>query len=183
MIRPACPQDFPSLATLYRNCFREPPWFEEFTEQEVIAYFEEMLAWSDTIFLVFEDEIDGQIIACAISFNLARKPDVAALVQPNRQTIYMAEMFVRQDKRNNGITKQLICARLRIAAARSFTHLAARTSTDQPIIQRLYLNDLGATIIARQTVVSTKVINGVTTQAPDKRVIMYGEIPTSFRTA
>ncbi|HBR80730.1 MAG: hypothetical protein UX09_C0043G0008 [Candidatus Uhrbacteria bacterium GW2011_GWE2_45_35] len=174
-IRPVRQQDLPALINLYRQCFREPPWFEEFTSLEVFDDFTLVLAWPDHIFLVAEEA--GQIVGGAIAYDLKYKPDVAAHISEGGQTIYMAELFVDKNLRFQGVGRALVFARLALARLKGYTNLAVRTSVDQPAIKHLYCDILGATVVAAQDVVSTKIIAGVPQQISDKRIIVCGLIP------
>ncbi|MFA6132078.1 MAG: GNAT family N-acetyltransferase [Patescibacteria group bacterium] len=179
MIRNVRLSDLPRLVELYRVCFREPPWFEEFTVDEVMADFQKMLELPEIIFLVAEK--DDYITGGFIAYDFARREDIGALLKEHPlfgQTIYSAEIFIDPRTRQRGLARSLIADHLAIAKRNGYTHMAARTSIDQQIIQHLYLDWLEAGVVARQTVVSTKIIDGIKTESPDERVIMYGKIPS-----
>ena len=175
LIRVIRRSDFPTLINIYRQCFREPPWFEEFEENEVLADFRQACQWPETIFLVAE--ISKRVAGAAIAYDLCRKPEVNDLVLPDGRVIYTAEVFVDRRYRGNGLAKILIFSHLALAKIRGFTHLAVRTSVDQPVIQHIFCDLLGAQIVTEQNVVSTKVIDGVARQLPDRRIIMIGKVP------
>lgn len=175
VIRQVSIADFPTLAAMYKTCFREPPWFEEFTTEEILADFEKISEWSKTIFLVAE--IESRVVGGVIAYDLKQKKEVDELVPDNQSTIYTAEVFVDPHKRGYGIAKTLIFTHLALARIGGFTHLAVRTSIEQPIIHHIFCQILGAVVVAEQNVVSTKVLDGVPQKLPDKRIIMSGRIP------
>jgi len=179
-IREFKPEDKNILAKIYTDCFREPPWLEEFGQQEVGNMFIQVSKWLDTIFLVAEHK--GEIVGGAIAYDLARKEDVAALVPASTtdRAIYMAELFVEKPCRNCGVGRSLIIARLALAKMFGYANMVARTSIDQPIIKHLYCNRLGATVVAEQKVSSyhrTQIVERQKVMVPDQRLIMAGRIP------
>lgn len=177
-IRPFNPQtDMERLVALYISCFAEAPWFERFDPRELEAEFLEMLTWPDTLFLVETDE-DGMIIGAAIGFHVCRKADVCELIpQRDRNSFYVAELFVDSTRRTHGVCKRLNEAMLRIAQSTGYSRVSVRTSVAQATIQHLFVARLDCTIVARQDVISTKWIDGVEQQVPDTRVLMTGAIP------
>ena len=174
-VRLARSEDLATIIQLYCACFAEPPWFEEFVAAELEAEFREILSWPDAIFLVFD--LNGVIAGATVGFSLKRKPDLVALIPfDTSRTFYFSELFVNAHFRRVGIARTLIQERLALARLRGFTRAAVRTSVNQSIIQHLYLNKLGFNVVATQDVISTKVVNGVKQNVPDKRVIMAGKI-------
>ena len=172
-VRPFQKMDMAKVVLLYRTCYAEKPWFEYFDPKDVEEEFLEILSWPDAIFLVCEDK--GRILGAAIGFSIAHKPDVKALISQSAiNGFYFSDLFVDSSKRNHGIGKRLVKARFDLAKRRGFEFGIVRTSVAQPIIQHLYVDQLGYRIVARQETMSTKVINGVTQEAPDTRVIMMG---------
>lgn len=175
LIRRAEKTDFPKLVQLYQTCFAEPPWFETFDQNELIAEFSEFDSWPDAVFLVCE--IDGEVAGASTGFSVIRKSDVCELVSPEfKKEFYFADVFVDPRFRKRGIARALICARREWALAFGFTHGVVRTSVQQPIVKHMYLDKLGYKIVAMQETFSTKVINGVSKEAPDTRVIMAGRL-------
>lgn len=173
-IRPVSDNDLNALIGTYIACFAEPPWFERFTRAEVRADFEQILAHPETLFLVAE--VGGEPVGAIIAFHLCRKPDVFCLV-PNdkRNSLYLAELFVRRDCRRYRLAERLSRACLEIANAAGFRDAVVRTSTEQFIVLKLYQR-LGFSEIAAQDVVSRKVIEGVERDIPDRRVILTGPV-------
>lgn len=176
-IRPFNPQtDMECVVALYLACFAEPPWFERFDPAELEAEFREMLTWPDMLFLV-ETDGSGVIHGASIGFHVCRKSDVCVLIPwGDRNSFYVAELFVDPTTRVRKICTRLNEAMLRIALSSGYSRVSVRTSVAQRAIQHLFVERLCCTIVARQDVVSTKWIDGVEQKVPDTRVLMTGEI-------
>lgn len=168
--------DTARVIELYQNCFAESPWHERFDAAELEAEFREMHTWPDTIFLVMES--DGIVIAGAIGFHVCRKTDVCERIpDQDRNSFYVAELFVDPTTRQHGVCRKMNEALLRIAWRFGFRRASVRTSEAQAIIQHLFVDKMQFRIVNRQDVVSTKWIEGEERQVPDHRVLMVGEIP------
>ncbi|MFH1142131.1 MAG: GNAT family N-acetyltransferase [Candidatus Uhrbacteria bacterium] len=166
--------DLSELITLYQTCFAEPPWYELFQPEELVTYFTEIQALERSIFLVAEDQ--GQIVGCAIGFPIVKKPEVLELISVP-DAFYLAELFVRADRRNQGLAKKLIEHRFELARWAGFKRAYVRTSVDQTVIVNLYLRVYDFQLITSQAVTSRKVIDEVEKLIPDTRLIMGGQIP------
>jgi len=177
-IRPFSPQsDTARVVALYLACFAEAPWFERFDPAQLETEFREILTWPDALFLVETDEC-GVIHGAAIGFHVCRKPDVCALIpQGDRNSFYVAELFVDPTTRTRKICTRLNETMLRIAQMSGYSRVSVRTSVAQLAIQHLFVERLGCLPVARQDVISTKWIDGVEQEVPDTRVIMVGAIP------
>ncbi len=170
-------RDMDRAIELYQTCFAEPPWNERFDEGELRAEFMEKLSWPDAIFLVAEDD-DGQVIGGALGFHVCRKPDVCERIPDvDRNSFYVAELFVDPDARVRGVCRKMNSALLELARRFGYSRASVRTSVEQGIIRHLFVGGLEFTVVARQDVVSTKWIDGVEQQVPDTRVLMCGAIP------
>ncbi len=169
--------DMERVVALYCACFAEPPWFERFDSAELEAEFLEIFSWSDAVFLVETDE-SSVVHGAAIGFDVCHKADVCALIPTrDRNSFYVAELFVDPATRARGICTRLNEAMLRIAQASGYSRVSVRTSVLQLAIQHLFVEKLGCQIVARQEVTSTKWIDDEEQQVPDTRVLMTGEIP------
>ena len=167
--------DMAAVVMLYRVCYAEGPWFEFFDPKDVEEEFLEILSWIDSIFLVCEDH--GRIVGASIGFPIEHKPDVlASILQTTSRGFYFADLFVDPSMRNRGIGKYLMQERYAMAMHLEYKIGIVRTSVAQPIIQHLYVDQLGYRIVAKQETLSTKVVDGVTQQATDTRVIMMGNL-------
>ena len=168
--------DMARVVELYQACFAEPPWNERYDPVELEAEFREMFAWPDAIFLVMES--DGVVIAGAIGFNVCRKHDVCERIpDEDRNSFYVAELFVDPMGRQRGVCRKMNEALLQIAWRFGFRRASVRTSEAQTIIQHLFVDGMRFLIVNTQEVVSTKWIDGEEQQVPDRRVLMVGEIP------
>jgi GNAT superfamily N-acetyltransferase len=160
------------LASLYSNCFAEEPWHEYFLPLEVEKIFAEINDWPETIFLVaYENEVP---IGAVIGFDLNRKEDVQALIINHEFDVegifYLAELFVRFDKRHQGIGRKLIKALIKKATSEGYKHTALRTSLWPRLID-LY-SKIGFKIIAEQQVTTCKLVGEERINQSDTRIIM-----------
>ncbi len=173
-IRPVRPDDLEALIALYISCFREPPWYEVFTSDEVRTDFMEILSWPETVFLVIENG-DGKPFGAAIGFGVHRKPDVRDLL-PHKMHVsfYLAEVFVDPTAREHGSCQWLLRVLSATAAANGYRNISARTSVNQPIIRHVMVDKLGCVIVGTEEVVSRKCVDGVIIDAADTRILMVG---------
>lgn len=174
-IRPFTKQDMQQVIDLYRKCFAESPWFEEFDPEELKQEFSDVLSWPDGIFFVAEE--DGRILGGAYGFSLARKTVVFdSAPETHRSGFYLSDLFVDSEHRKQGLAQKLTQHRVASAKAFGFTTGVVRTSVNQPIVQHLYIGKLGYTIHCEQEALSTKVYDGVPQEVTDTRIIMIGSL-------
>jgi len=171
--------DMVRVIELYQACFAEPPWNERFEVCELKMEFCEIASWEKSLFLVAsEEDSDQQIVGAAIAFSLSRKPDVLSLVrEEERESLYMAELFVARNKRQHGIGKMLTNARMRLGWSLGFRRAVVRTSLEQKVIQDLYQRIYGFQIVCSQETISNNWIGHVEHQV-HTRVILSGNIPS-----
>lgn len=175
LIDPA--RDMDRVIELYMACFAEPPWWERFDEAELRAEFAQTLIWPDAIFLVTEDD-DGKVIGGALGFHVCRKPGICELIPDSDcNSFYVAELFVDPMARARGLCRRMNSSMFRRARSQGFTRASVRTSVDQTIIQRLFLDGMSFKIVEHQEVISTKWIDGIEQEVPDTRILMTGAIP------
>jgi ribosomal protein S18 acetylase RimI-like enzyme len=168
-------RDMSALCALYTKCFAEPPWHEKFDIDELTAWFNELSKWPDTIFLVGTQ--NDRIVAGAIGFNVCRKPDVCELVaDTDRNSFYIAELFVDSTYRKRGSCQRLTQHMLRLASLFGNRRASVRTHVSQPIIQHVFVTKLGFKIVARHKSGSTKRLDSFEQNDPDSRIIMTGNI-------
>ncbi|MBI2551236.1 GNAT family N-acetyltransferase [Candidatus Uhrbacteria bacterium] len=177
-IRPFEESDKPILADLYVRCFAEPPWYEVFTPEEVMADIDAVRSYPESILFVAEEE--NRPIGAAWGFSIVRSASVFRLLSDahDRHSFYHSELFVDPHARSRGVARQLVSHMLLEARDRGFNRGSVRTSVDQAIVQRLYLKGYSFTVIAEESVVSKKTIDGIETEQPDRRLIMTGWLPT-----
>ena len=171
--------DMVCVIELYQTCFAEPPWNERFEISELEMEFSEIVSWEKSLFLVAcEEGSDQKIVGAAIAFSLSRKPDVLDLIsEEERESLYMAELFVARDKRQHGIGKMLTDARMRLGWDLGFRRAVVRTSLEQRVIQDLYQKIYGFQIVSLQEIVSSNWIGNIEHQV-HTRVILSGNIPS-----
>ncbi len=173
-IRPFAVKDAASVASLYCNCFAEPPWFERFDAEVVATEFIDMTTWPDSVILIAEN--DQEIIGAISGYALHRRADIYKLIPDQISNgYYLAELFVRADQRRFGVAQKLLDACWSSVKAQGYLEGVVRTSVNQPIIQHVF-KKLGFSVVARQKVASTKFLNGKETLVSDQRVIMRGRI-------
>lgn len=162
------------LARLYAACFREAPWFEEFLVDDVVHDFHATLDTQGSVILCAQ--IDDMVVGGTVGLPLRFVDAVArVLPAPCPDDYYFAELFVDAKCRRYGIADALITARSAFARTHGYTTAVVRTSVEQMIIQNLY-RARGFETIVEHAVVSTKVVDGVATEAPDMRVVLRGTI-------
>lgn len=175
-IRNVQPEDLEILIQLYIACFREPPWNEVFTPEEVLADFTTILSRPETVFLVAVDR-EERVVAAAIGFHVCRKPDVwERLPRAMRNAFYLAEVFVDPASRQRGVCASLMRTLCSHASADGATEICARTSVNQSIIKHVMVDRLGCAVVGTEDVVSRKVMDGETVDASDTRILMAGAI-------
>lgn len=173
-------RDAYELIRLYQGCFAEAPWFERFTEGSLLTMFTQIDEWPEALILVVHDK--GRLVACGIGFDVSRKPDVLEqLPVQERDSFYVAELFVAANMRCRGLCSTLADALIRSARHRGYTRVSVRTSVEQPAIQHVFVNQLGCNVVGYQDVVSTKWINGCEQEVPDRRILMSGSIDEALR--
>jgi predicted GNAT family acetyltransferase len=137
---------------------------------EVVGEILEVASWEEAVIRVAT--FDGLIVGAAWSYNVGRKVDVMKTAQVSPEATYIAEIFVSSVVRGRGVARDLVDSLLSHSPVERGV---VRTSVAQPIIIRLF-ERLGWEIIASETVLSRKCINGVTADLPDERVILTGVI-------
>lgn len=169
-------EDMDAVVRMYCECFAESPWFERFDPDEVRADFQTYLGWPETVFLTAV--VEGRVVGVLIGFDIVRQPDVCRPLRKRERggTLYLAEVFVRQDRRRRGTARELIQAFFSAGARQGYARIALRTSVRQRIILKMF-DDHRFRRRAEQDVVSKKFIRGAERNIPDKRVILVGRNP------
>ncbi len=168
----------PQLAQTYKDCFAEPPWYEAFLAGEVEDDLRQALTKSHGVIVIARE--GDAIVGAAVGYGFSHRTDMHDLLEAktHASTYYYAELFVASKYRGLGVAHMLIAAREAYALQHNYTKAVVRTSVAQTIIQDIYLAR-AFSIIARQHVLSDKVINNVPVRVPDERVIMCGPISPS----
>ncbi len=161
------------LSALYRTCFAESPWFEVFGSGEVEEDLLSALQKRDGVIVLAEK--DGKIIGASVGYAFIHRTDMSDLIENSDRVYYYAELFVQNQYRGLGVANMLIAEREKVARQRGYLAAMVRTSVVQQIIQDIY-SGRGFRVIARQNVMSDKVIDGQAVRVPDERVIMHGAL-------
>lgn len=178
-------RDMKETITLYQKCFAEAPWFEVFDPKELSDDFWVKMRDSTGVFLVCER--DGKIVGGAIGFDLVCKEDVRmrlidysidhhSFEISTGHAFYIAELFVDSSLRGQGIAKRMAGVCLEFARDNGYRMAVVRTSLEQTIIQHLFIDGFGFKPVARQAILATKCIDGVTEELAYTSVIMAGAI-------
>ncbi len=171
------PADLERQIDVYIDCFRGPPWYEVFERDEVREHFERVLAYPETIFSAAL--LGSEIVGGGIGWAVKRHPKIMELIDEKwHDAFYVDELYVQETVRRHGFALRLTYDLLVGASGQGFKKFVLRTSVDQPIIQHIFMCKIGGTIQAVQKVTSRKVINGSEVIAPDRRVVIVGEMPS-----
>ena len=142
--------DIDSLVALYRACFAEPPWFEEYDATTLRDKFAAHAHSADSHFLAAHH--NGVVVGGCLGYHVREQQDVYALINPAwLDAFYLSEVFVSRGARLSGIANQLMDAIFATALDHHFTTAVVRTSIDQPIIQHLCVDKRGMQIVAEQS--------------------------------
>ncbi len=173
------------FAKVYREAFAGEPWYETYTDEEVLADVWDEHIDSGVIILAFDGErVVG--LGCAQPLTKASSnvqeflASATSFVADPANTWYMSELAVDGDYRRHGIGKQLVRHRLITASHRGGTHFTFRTAIHGSNSLRLY-RELGAHELAERQDMSHDqqvVVNG---SHSTERVYMHGEIESILR--
>lgn len=168
------------FATVYREAFAGEPWYETYTEAEVLAD-----VWDDhidtgAIILALDG---GRVVGLGCAQPLIKaSPKVQEFLGSAQSfnadpatTWYMSELAVDANYRRHGIGKQLVRHRLLTANHRGATHFTFRTAIHGSNSLRLY-RELGAHELAERQDMSHDQQVMVNGSHSTQRVYMHGEI-------
>lgn len=154
------------LVTLYQDAFKDWPYYEKFSEHEILRGLEELyqrdyagfIALSDEkvvgfVWGFFLDETSQSIIECIENYN------------PNENTFYIAELVVDSMYRRQQIATNLLI-KLEEVIKQSANRTIIRTNSDNPVI-KLY-EGLGFSIEPYESFVESTRVDGSRTK--DRRV-------------
>jgi len=123
---------------VYKEAFSEPPYFEDYTDEQVVATAWQPHLLKGSIFLALADQ---QVIGLGCSLPLAHMdkedPNIEAcnslrnfpdLPFDWRQACYMSELAVQPDFRRRGIGRELIQRRLAWAKEHGINYYVMRTA-------------------------------------------------------
>jgi len=160
------------LVKLYQQIFSDAPYFEEFTDEEVTAYYD--YYFKNGLISVAKDE--REIIGFAATVALYTEPEIAELskkfgIDPDT-TLYFAELGVTKELRRQGIGERICQEQLR-KLSKGATILV-RTAADNFIAQTLYKKLGFQEVIGMKQDVSQARIDGAV--QIDKRVFLVKKL-------
>ncbi len=163
------------LIKLYQDVFSQPPYNEQFSEEEIVSIFQEYLKQGKLF--IARNKTDG-VIGFGATLPLDIVPNVKIIAKDNGLRIknawYMAELGVMSTYRRLGLGKKLVIARLRAIQAQGGRMALMRTSVNNIVSQRLYTN-LGFEVVEgmRQQVEQRRTDGKV---VADERIFMIKEL-------
>ncbi len=168
------------FANVYREAFGGAPWYEEYTNDEVLRDVWNEHIGSGIIILAFdEDRVVG--LGCAQPLTKAASDvqeflgSAPSFTADPDATWYMSELAVDADYRRHGIGMQLVRHRLLTASHRGGTHFAFRTAVQGSNSFLLY-KKLGAHELAERQDMTQNQQVLVNHSQSRERVYMHGEI-------
>jgi len=167
------PEEREEMVSLCRECFLEPPRRETFFYNTISTYFEWIFSVPDVIsILCLSDQ--GQVIGASFAYPVLHNQEISDFlvkkgIEDQSKIIYLAELFVRKERRKEGIGKALHRLRIIIAKMRGMNFAVERTSPASKMFS-IILED-GFTPIGGMEVVSLKNISGIQIMVPDAMVV------------
>ncbi len=118
------------LTNLYKDMFREAPYFESFTDEAVEGYFEEYRR--DGILIVAKCQ--GAVVGFSAAVPLETVPNIAAILgvpsQARQRRWYIADLGVQENVRKKGIGTKLTIDTMRRVQAMGAVTVDLRTSVN-----------------------------------------------------
>jgi len=126
------------LTSLYKDIFREAPYFESFTDEEVNGFFEEYRR--DGILLLAGTR-DG-VIGFGATVPLETVPDIAQIIgigsEERENRCYIADLGIKKEFRRRGIGKKLTMDTMTRIQALGVKEVVLRTSINNIVALSLY---------------------------------------------
>lgn len=166
---------FAGFAAVYKEAFGGPPYFETYTDKQVWEDVWEPHV-SECVIVAETSQVVG--LACCHAILAPTEPSIRSFLLTQmlpfdlREGIYMSELAVRMEERQQGLGEALIHARFRWAKMQGFRFYLLRTAANGSNSQRLY-ERLGA----RRTSFTQNVAQGGIATASTERIFLWGEIP------
>lgn len=166
---------FSGFATIYKEAFGGPPYFETYTDEQIRED-----VWKphipECVIVAETSQVVG--LACCHAILAPTEPGIRSFLLTQKlpfdphEGIYMSELAVRMEERHQGLGEALIYARFRWAKAQGFRFYLLRTaatgSNSQRLYERLGARDAGFTQNVAQ--------DGIVT-ASTERILLWGAIP------
>lgn len=138
------------LLGLYRRVFSEPPYNEEFTNDQVYAEFQDTLRQNGLVFIATQKLNPDRVLGFVSSLPLSCVPDIAerleGITEPDRAA-YFAEDGVDKDYRRKGISSLMKTMLIQANWISGADHIVLRTS-DQNYRQISAVTKSGGCVIS-----------------------------------
>lgn len=138
------------LLGLYRRVFAEPPYNEDFTNDQVYGEFQDTLKQDGLVFMATEKQGLDRVLGFVSSLPLTRVPEVATsvagAVDPDKAA-YFAEDGVEKDYRRKGISSLMKNMLIQANWMSGADHIVLRTS-DQNYRQAAAVTKAGGQVIS-----------------------------------
>ena len=158
------------LIQLYQDIFAEPPYCEQFSDEEVRDLFTSYVTEGILFLAHFHNQVVGFGAAMPFAKSAIAHMEEEFGLDPDH-TWYMAELGVRKDVRRRGLARQLV--QVRLDAFPPGTYVIMRTSQSNIASQRLY-RSFGFQLLSITQDVVQKRQNG--TVQTDKRIFMIKRV-------
>jgi GNAT superfamily N-acetyltransferase len=184
--------DIKAFIEVYKEAFGGPPYFEHYTDEEVLEEVWEPHITHGRVVLARDTETD-EVIGFGCAIPLAKAPgdiqeflascwmqgELSEEFVPNR-TWYMSEMGVRESYRKQGVAYQLVRDRLLSVSHAGGTHYVMRTAAEGSNSRHLYEKVGSVPLAHEQDVSATEQVTVMGSQST-KRSICMVEVATRLR--
>jgi len=166
----------------YQEAFAGKPYFETYTEAEVLHEAWDPCLRHGVIFLALDANV---VIGLGCAIPLIQSPEeIQGFLRPKRglegfpvefsDVWYMADVGVRTSHKHQGIGTQLIACRLRYIRALGCQYYVLRTDAEESNSKQLYLNH-GAQLLSGIQDVSQSGQVQVNQSRSSKRIYLFGQ--------
>ncbi len=165
---------FAGFATVYKEAFGGPPYFETYTDEDICSHVWEPHI-SECVIVAEAPEVVG--LSCCHAILAPTEPNIRDFLLTQElpfdphEGIYMSELAVRSEERRNGLGLALVQARFVWAKKRGFRFYLMRTAASGSNSARLYRR-LGA----KQTSFMQNVSGNDIVTASTERIFLWGEL-------
>jgi ribosomal protein S18 acetylase RimI-like enzyme len=125
-----------NLSFLYQNIFSKPPYFEKFSDEEVVEIFTEYV--SDG--LLFLTKNKSEVVGFGAALPITSVPELSVILESagtdTTNGWYMADLGVKEEYRRKGIARKLVKSRLN--AMPKISKVFIRTSVNNIASRALY---------------------------------------------
>lgn len=146
----------PGFVAAYRHIFAGEPYFEDFTDQEVVATWRRLTRVRNNITLIAADA-EGVVQGFAIAIPLSEAPDAARELNgllPLRATMYLVELGVGEAWRGRRLGKHLVKLRIQLTDPNLFSHVVLRVAEGRTATFEMYrsldFTDMGVSMVVNQ---------------------------------